>query len=138
MRYILFATFLLFFMTGCSANGPIYSPAGMENGKGQIYVYRPGNISNSLRSSWVTVNGDRRYGLKNSGYHVYDLPAGKHSIRVGKKRIEVDLESGESKYVRYRYGWALFNVIPFDPGQLKEVADIELAKSEIVSLKLSM
>ena len=138
MRSKFFVAIVIITLFGCAASGTVFSPAIADKGKTVLYIYRPNKVGNGARSAWVYIDGNRRHAIENGGYQVYQLEPGEHSIKVQDHQINVLLKSMEPKYVRFRHSWALFNAVDFDPGQLKEMTDIDLVKTEIAKTKLSM
>jgi len=136
------------FLLGCAASGPQYSEhSASKASAGVIYVYRPTRAVNCCVAPAVYVDGVKRGELKNGGYLVYDLAAGKHSVQVGDggygfdpQTQDVVIEPGGSYYLKWVIGKLEavdFRSYSADYNYHLIPVPVERAKSEISGLKLS-
>jgi hypothetical protein len=98
------------FMTGCTANGPAFSPVeNPDANKAVVYIYRPFNIVGAGETPDVYID-EVKYGpLKNNGYLVYFVEPGKRMIANKDPHVPEpmaiypDLEAGKEYYIRRAY-----------------------------------
>jgi hypothetical protein len=114
-------------------------------GQGILYIYRPATSVNLLVGLKVYVDGKKYPKLKNGGYQVYELAAGRHQVATrgslpfypGKNDVEVTLQEGERLFLRIDSGTNV--VYTGRPTHMKLVPVEEgTAKKEIFETSLSM
>lgn len=99
-------------LTSCSAAGPKFQEHSLVKAENAVvYIYRPTKTVNCCVAPKVYINQTPKADLKNGGYVVYELPAGKQEIIVGDgsygftpEKISLSLESGESVYLKWVIG----------------------------------
>ncbi len=147
---------LVFSLYGCGASGPIYKQYSPQNNDSAIvYIYRPSRSVNCCVAPAVYVNDSKKASLKNGGYLVYELAAGKHKITVGDGSYGFTPESLEVDFKKSKHYFLKWNIGPIENmGDVIAVAmlgsatagkreynlvqvDSVAAKREISSLKLS-
>lgn len=97
---------------GCSASGPIYQQYSPRNvDAAVVYVYRPSRTVNCCVAPAVYLGATKKESLKNGGYLVYELVAGRHKITVGDgaygftpESLELELEQGEQYFLKWNIG----------------------------------
>lgn len=80
-RFALFLTTLL--LAACAASGPQFrglKPTVSTNAA--VYLFRPHHFPDRNVFPYVFVDGTKRDPLRDSGYVVYQLSPGEHSIEV--------------------------------------------------------
>ena len=128
---------LLSMVAGCAANGPRYSYSVVaDNKQADLYVFRPYSFLSGGLSSGVYIDNEKVGVLKNGGYLSFDVSEGVHQVRVGKSYATIGVKRISENYLRYRYGWALFHMVPIVPEVLTEIGK-EQALIEINDTKLS-
>jgi|GEM_PF-4636215 len=139
---------VLVVLGACTARGPAYAPVAVTNeNEGILYVYRP-HTSYLIADPdipYIYVNGENRGRLKIDGYFAFGLAAGTHVVSIKEsvlgvplyqiEEIEVVIEEGESKFLRYTrnvgsYAVSPPLVMPVPKNDLHEV-DPDEAKVEI-------
>lgn len=103
---------LAFCLYGCGASGPIYQQYSPRNADAAVvYVYRPSRTVNCCVAPAVYLNATKKESLKNGGYLVYELAAGKHKITVGDgaygftpESLELELEQGTHYFLKWNIG----------------------------------
>ncbi|MBK6510723.1 MAG: DUF2846 domain-containing protein [Haliea sp.] len=99
-------------LTACAASGPQYSAHKATTAEAAvIYVYRPSRAVNCCVAPVVYLDDARRGDLKNGGYLVFEVPAGKHAVQVGDgthgfdaQVQEFQAEAGKSYYLKWVIG----------------------------------
>jgi predicted small lipoprotein YifL len=98
-------------LVGCSASGPLYSPAPVPDGQAAIYVYRPQRGFQMAGHPNVYIDGAMRHALKNGGYGVSLVAPGRHEVKVSGslltnwmlRDVQMTLEAGAGQRVFLRY-----------------------------------
>ena len=99
-------------LTACSAAGPKFQEYALSKSENAVvYIYRPTKTVNCCVAPKVYINQTPKSDLKNGGYVVYELPAGKHEIVVGDgsfgftpEKVNLSLKSGEIVYLKWVIG----------------------------------
>lgn len=73
---------LILFLSACSATGPLYREEVRAQDKATVYIYRPHQYFNAGGWPEIFVDGNKLFPLKNEGYGVITLTAGKHTIKA--------------------------------------------------------
>ncbi len=98
---------LVFAGTGCTASGPIFSPAeNPGSNKSLVYVYRPFNIVACGVAPYVYIDGVKHDSLKNNGYLVYAVEPGTRIIETNRGLSEsltvyLDVVAGNEYHIRW-------------------------------------
>lgn len=111
MKYIF--SLLILLIAGCqSFGGPKGTPYsglnGYQNGKGQVYLYRPYSFAMSMAIPSLEIDGQSAMSVRNSSYVVYDLDSGEHKFvlkrnsnwSAPKMEFIVDVKHGERQFYR--------------------------------------
>ena len=115
---------LLFALTGCAANGPKYSEQyANEHDDSNFYIYRPDTIWSSAINSGVFIDDELIGTLQNGSFVSANISEGEHTIKVGKQLKKFTVSNDSKTYFKFKYGWALFFVIPISPQALDEVSE---------------
>lgn len=99
-------------LTSCSATGPKFQEYTLSKAENAVvYIYRPTKTVNCCVAPKVYINQTPKADLKNGGYVVYELPAGKHEIVVGDgsfgftpEKISLSVAYGEIVYLKWVIG----------------------------------
>ena len=113
-----FNLMMVLLLTACSAAGPKFQDHALSKAENAVvYIYRPTKTVNCCVAPKVYINQIPKSALKNGGYVVYELPAGKHEIVVGDgsfgftpEKLNLSLSSGEIVYLK----WVIGSLSQFD------------------------
>ena len=98
---------LLFFITGCTASGPAFSPVeNSDINKSLVYIYRPYSAIFCGVAPYVYIDDVKHDQLKNNGYLVYTVDPGKRIIETNCNlstplTLYLDVVAGNEYYVRW-------------------------------------
>ena len=107
-----FFVFAVLWLTSCAATGPKFKEHSLvKPDNAVVYIYRPTKTVNCCVAPKVYINQVPKADLKNGGYLVYELSAGKYEIVVGDgsygftpETLNLSLAAGESVYLKWVIG----------------------------------
>ena len=128
---------LPFLFTGCIsvAKGPPFQAAKIPDGQGLIYIYQMKNAGPIAITTAVEVDGKPVVVMKNSGYYPHFAHPGKcvlASVQHKPSSVEIDVQPGQTYYVRCKYSWS-FGTKP--PMHLQVVPE-SCGKTDVALCKL--
>ena len=137
MLKVLVVFLSVIFISGCAAGGAKYSSeSGATSDMTNVVIYRPYLFRSGGLYANVTIDGQQVGKLKNAGYLQFHVGRGTHTLKVGGQTKEISISSGEKKFFRFTYGWALFAAMDVVSDRLDAV-DEQAALTEIKDTKLS-
>jgi hypothetical protein len=131
---IVFVTLLITSVTGCETFGPKYDAsrsaiAPLDNEKGRIIFYRPGNFLwyGYTERPAIFLDGQKVGISRPSSIFYVDVEPGEHRVTIpaavyaGQVSIDVQISKGETVYVKNNVGVSVFagkmTIEMVDPGQ---------------------
>jgi hypothetical protein len=106
-------TLISLMLTGCSF-GPrkAFNPADAPSDSGEVFFYRPSEMTARLISPTITANGAKLGRVSNDSYGVAVLPPGEVKLRstwpgvpgtIRDDAVALNVEAGKKYYLRVRY-----------------------------------
>jgi hypothetical protein len=126
-------------LVGCAASGPTFEePEAIPSGQGLVYIYRPSKFMGS--AIVFDIHAGKKEDdfeittLKNGGYFPFYVEPSELTLWAeteSEASVTLDVEAGETYYVRGSTGVGFFVVRP-----VLEVADREIGAREVKECKL--
>lgn len=97
------------FTLGCpnfvNANGPVFTPASVPEGKAVVYFYRPAQKLMSDYPFFMSIpeSANNCYRLESGGYTAHVADPGKlvvAGVMTSYKTVSLDLKAGDKRYVQ--------------------------------------
>lgn len=130
---------------GTSENVKSFSPAAPEAGQASVYIYRPLSMSNAFYSPDLYLNGEFKLSIKTDHNTLLTLPPGNTILELapdehytGQTRIELELEAGNTYFIRVSSGLKINGAPagdyqPYDRSFNLLRTDDKLARSQIAT-----
>lgn len=87
-KWLLFFTIFQIALSGCAANGPIFTGfSEPEKDKALVYIFRPYNFAGAARRAKISINDDPYVQLVGGGYTSVSLAAGEYQFKQSYNRM---------------------------------------------------
>jgi hypothetical protein len=140
VRKFLFFFFVVLFISGCAATGPLYSiPQNVPEDETIIYVYREDSFVLGGRSAYFYINDVNVFDINKNGYSWLSLPQGVYNLRQGwpidvlakSLQSELNIETKEDIYLKFSTHFCESNFDTMCLGWQIEEVEAAIAKEEI-------
>ncbi len=110
MRKILVGLAIAASLLGCVAMGSKYSGyQPISSGNAVLYLYRQSKFDSKAYCPDIVVDGKTKFCLKDGGFAMFELPAGRHDVQLKKSIMDssedvsfgVDMEEGKRYFMEY-------------------------------------
>ena len=126
-------------ITACTSNKSHFvevKPA--SESETTLYIYRPYSMSNIMISPEIVIDGKKITDIKNSSYHYFFLPQGKHTVKLeiderytGLQKVDVNLQQVKTVYLRVDTSLKFEKNKPYSRSFSLQVVDKKTALTEI-------
>jgi hypothetical protein len=145
IKTVLLLTSFLAISSACDTSRSIksFTPEAPKAGQASVYIYRPLSMSNALYSPDLYINGEFRLSVKTDHSTRLTLPPGNTTLELspdehytGQTRIELELEAGQTYFIRVSSGLKINDAPagdyqPYDRSFNLTRTDEKLARSQI-------